>query len=299
MLTRRRFLLGAAGLIGASALTVGYARYVEPRWVQVDEVALAIPDLPEQFAGTRLAQISDIHAGTYLKQEQLADAVDLVNQLNVAWLILTGDFVTTRDRDRTTRAASRATAAEELVEPLRRAQMPLYAVWGNHDLWGGEEVVARALKAAKVTVLRNEALQLGPDLWMAGVDDQWGGRPDLHAALREVPATSTTLLMSHAPDYFDTVLKADAPVAVQFSGHTHGGQVRLPLPVPGPDGTFSYAPVLPRYGERYPIGLRRRGDRLIYTNRGLGAWPIPYRLNCRPEITVFVLQSAVPGELHL
>ncbi len=86
--------------------------------------------------------------------------------------------------------------------------------------------------------------------------------------------------MAHEPDYFDQVIAADAPVSVQFSGHSHGGQVRLP---------GIGAPVLPYLGEKYPIGLRRVGDRQVYTNRGLGVWPLPYRFNCRPEITLFTL----------
>lgn len=98
--------------------------------------------------------------------------------------------------------------------------------------------------------------------------------------------------MSHSPDYFDNVIQRNAPIAVQFSGHTHGGQVRLPRPTPGPDGLFSYALIVPEYGKRYPIGLRRVGERIVYTNRGLGSWPIPYRFNCPPEITVFTLQQA-------
>ncbi|MFN3981509.1 MAG: metallophosphoesterase, partial [Caldilinea sp.] len=138
-----------------------------------------------------------------------------------------------------------------------------------------------------------EEVDAGDDgLWLAGVEDVWGGRPDLSAALRDVPADATTLLMSHSPDYFDNVIQRNAPIVVQFSGHTHGGQVRLPRLTPGPDGLFSHALIIPEYGKRYPIGLRRVGDRIVYTNRGLGSWPIPYRFNCPPEITVFTLQQA-------
>jgi predicted MPP superfamily phosphohydrolase len=148
------------------------------------------------------------------------------------------------------------------------------------------------LSEAGVQLLRNDALEIDAGLWLAGVEDVWGGRPDLSAALRHVPTGATTLLMSHSPDYFDNVIRRDAPVAVQVSGHTHGGQVRLPLPTPGPDGIYSYALIVPDYGQRYPIGLRRVGARTVYTNRGLGSWPIPYRFNCPPEITVFTLQQA-------
>ncbi len=291
-ITRRRFMLGLGSLVAATASTLGYARYAEPQLVQVDNITLPIAGLPAALAGKRFAQISDIHVGAYFAPEGLAAAIDRVNRLDVDFLMLTGDFATVREENRSRRTAARTAAAQTLIEPLRRAQMPLYAATGNHDMWGGLEPIERMLGEAGAILLRNQALPLGGNLWLAGVDDLWGGQPDLHAAIRAVPAGAVTLLMAHAPDYFDTVLNLDAPVAAQFSGHTHGGQVRLPRPTPGPDGLFSFAPVVPSYGERYPIGLRRVNGRFVYTNRGLGAWPIPYRFNCPPEISVFTLQQA-------
>lgn len=289
--TRRRFLQGMAALAGTAALTAGYGRYAEPTLVQVDQVTLAIPRLPAQLAGRRFAQLSDLHVGSYFSAEQLQQVIQRVNQLEVEGLFLTGDFVTVRDRNRNTRTTSRTSALEALVEPLRAAAIPAYAALGNHDLWGGEEVVIRTLQAAKVQLLRNAALPLSGDLWLAGVDDIWAGRPDLRAALRDVPAGTTTLLMAHEPDYFDTVVMAEAPVSVQLSGHTHGGQVRLPTLLPGPDGLYSFAPIIVEFGKRYPIGLRQLESRFVYTNRGLGCWPVPYRINCPPEITVFTLEQ--------
>lgn len=288
--SRRRLLIGLGALLATGAATFGYGRYGEPDWTQIDEITLPTPNLPEQLAGTRFAQISDIHLGAYFTAEQLLAAIERVNQLDVEWLMLTGDFVTTRERNRSLRSASRAQAAAALVEPLRRAQVPLFAAVGNHDLWGGLEVIEQYLREANVTLLRNSAIALQGGLWLAAVDDVWSGRPDLQAALRDMPAGAVNLLMAHEPDYFDTVVAQDAPVAAQFSGHSHGGQVRLPTLLPGPDGLFTYAPVLPEYSERYPIGLRHVQGRHIYTNRGLGTWPVPYRINCPPEITVFTLQ---------
>lgn len=288
----RRTLLWMAGAMLASAATgTSYARFSEPQMVKLDRVTLAIPELPVRFAGKRIAQISDIHVGAYFTPMQAADAIERVNRLGVDLLMLTGDFATVRERDRVQRSARRAEAILSLVEPLRRATVPVYAVTGNHDHWGGLDPILRMLEAAGVTLLRNAAIELDAGLWLAGVEDVWGGRPDLPAALREIPAQATTLLMAHAPDYFDNVIQRDAPVAVQFSGHTHGGQVRLPRVTPGPDGLYSYAPIVPDYGERYPIGLRRVGARMVYTNRGLGCWPVPYRFNCPPEITVFTLEG--------
>jgi predicted MPP superfamily phosphohydrolase len=292
LISRRSLMWMIGGLLGTSVVGAGYARFVEPAHMQIDLITLTIAGLPAQLAGKRIAQISDIHVGAYFRPEDAAAAIQRVNQLGVDLLMLTGDFVTVRERDRSRRSELRTQALMSLVEPLRLAQMPMAAVSGNHDHWGGVDPVVRMLNEAGVRLLRNEATPIDDGLWLAGVEDVWGGRPDLGAALRDVPAGETTLLMSHSPDYFDNVIQRDAPIAAQFSGHTHGGQVRLPRPTPGPDGLFSYALIVPEYGKRYPIGLRRVGERVIYTNRGLGSWPIPYRFNCPPEITVFTLQQA-------
>jgi predicted MPP superfamily phosphohydrolase len=100
------------------------------------------------------------------------------------------------------------------------------------------------------------------------------------------------VLLAHEPDFFDIVLHEKAPIALQLSGHSHGGQVRLPSSKPDPAGFYSYAPILPQYGRRYPIGLRYIDGRYVYTNRGLGVWPVPFRFNCRPELTLVTLRSA-------
>lgn len=293
VISRRTLLWMAGGLLGVSvAGTTTYARFGEPSHVQIDRITLPITGLPSRLAGTRIAQISDIHVGAFFTPEQLAHAIAQVNQLDVELLMLTGDFATVRERDRAKRIALRDRAFMSLIEPLRQATMPMVAVTGNHDHWGGLDPMIRTLQAAGVTLLRNAAMPVAGGLWLAGVEDIWGGRPDLPAALRDAPPSATTLLMAHAPDYFDNVLQRDAPVAVQFSGHTHGGQVRLPRLTPGPDGLYTYAPIVPDFGEHYPIGLRQVGNRFVYTNRGLGTWPVPYRFNCPPEITVFTLESA-------
>ncbi len=283
-LTRRRFLQWMAGLFFSSGAVYGYTRAIEPRWVDIERVALRIPELPEQLAGKTIAQLSDIHLSEYTDPAWLQQAITQVNQLAPDWLFLTGDYVGTE-----------AHAAQGLIEPLCQVQMPTFAVYGNHDYWSDIGVVTAALRETPVQILRNQATQLAADLWLAGVDDLWSGAPDLSTTLRAVPRGARTLLLAHEPDFFDQVVAAAAPIAVQFSGHSHGGQVRLPTLVPGEDGRYTYAPILPKYGRRYPIGLRQIGNRQVYTNRGLGVWPLPFRLNCRPEITLFTLLPAENG----
>lgn len=272
-------LLG--GLAAAGMATVAYSRMVEPRWVDVEQIDLHIAGLSKQLAGKRIAHLSDIHLCDFTGPEGLSEAIDILNGLAPEWIFLTGDYVGDHARD-----------AEGLVEPLRRAQAPVYAIFGNHDYWSDVRIVTALLEEAGVHVLRNQATPIANELWLAGVDDIWSGRPDLNATIQDIPPGVTTLLLVHEPDFFDLVIQRKAPVAVQFSGHSHGGQVRLPMLRPGRDGLYTYAPILPRFGRRYPIGLRRVGERQVYTSRGLGVWPAPYRLNCRPEITIFTL---LPG----
>jgi uncharacterized protein len=290
-LTRRRFLQGAAALAGAVAIGVGYSRYVEPQWVDVERVDIPVPGLSAELEGRRFAQISDLHLGAYFTSEQLLATIEHINRLGVDWLLLTGDYATPRGRRRSpTARADLDTAAAGMVEPLRKAQMPVYSAIGNHDIWGDIDIITRYLAEANTTLLRNGGAELAPGLWLAAVDDVWSGRPDLAAALRDAPSHSATILMAHEPDYFDTVVARDAPVVAQLSGHSHGGQVRIPTPTPMAGGLYSFAPIVPDYSTRYPIGLHRNGNRMVYTNRGLGCWPVPYRINCRPEITIYELR---------
>lgn len=287
LLSRRRFLQLSGGLALSGAAGYGYTRLVEPNWVEVVEQSLAIPSLPEDLVGTRIAQLSDIHLGQYTGPEKLLDAVLRINQLSPDLVFLTGDYVT--------RTAGQASG---LVEPLRALTAPAYAILGNHDLWTDRAAVTGYLAQTPVRLLVNQGTEALPGLFVAGVDDLWSGAPDIRASLDGLPAGAVSLLLAHEPDYFDRVVAADAPVAVQFSGHSHGGQVRIPSATPDGAGLWTRAPVLPRYGQRYPIGHYRVGQRQVYTNRGLGVWPLPYRFNCRPEITLFRLARRVEQEVN-
>ena len=278
---RRRLLQWMVGIGVSTVAAAAYVRVGEPHGLSVDQLELPIKGLPATLDGTRLAQLSDIHLSKYFSADDLAAAIEIVRDRSPDWLVLTGDYV-----------GNEPHLAEGLVEPLRSLSMPVHAVFGNHDYWSDNAVVTRFLRESGANILLNEGTEIAAGLWLAGVDDLWSSHPDIKAALRSVPTGASTILLSHAPDYFDTVLYEEAPIALQLSGHSHGGQVRLPTLRPTPSGHYSYAPVLPQYGQRYPIGLRRITGRYVYTNRGLGVWPIPYRLNCRPELTILTLRAA-------
>lgn len=280
-ISRRRLLRIGAGAVMAGAMTFSYARSVEPGWLDVQRVDLPIRGLAPHLDGRTIVQLSDLHLGEYTSSDKLLSAVELVNRLAPDWVCLTGDFI-----------CSTQSEAEAIIEPLRALQPPAFAALGNHDLRSGGRAVVMSLAETKVKLLRNTGVMLDAGLWLAGLDDAWHGVPDIRTALAGMPGTATALAMVHEPDYFDTLVAMQAPIAVQFSGHTHGGQVRLPRMTTLKEKTVTWAPILPFMGERYSMGLYKVGNRYVYTNRGIGVWPLPYRLNCRPEVSLFTLREA-------
>ncbi|MBI5566247.1 MAG: metallophosphoesterase, partial [Chloroflexi bacterium] len=232
--------------------------------------------LPRELDGFTIAQLSDLHLGPYVGVDEIRSAVEATNQLQPDAIVLTGDYVT-READR----------MDECAHELRAltAASGVYAVLGNHDYWSGPDHIARVLKHHSIPVLINEAMPVerdGARLWIAGVDDVWERRADLDLALRRVPSTEPTVLLAHEPDYAELVKRY--PIDLQLSGHSHGGQVRLP---------YWGAPILPYLGKQYPIGLQRADALWVYTNRGIGVVSPPVRFNCRPEITLLTLRSGV------
>ena len=178
-------------------------------------------------------------------------------------------------------ALHRVTAAARAAN----AKHGVFAVLGNHEYWTNKKIVLTALKESGVPVLMNNglALNVGQEmLYLAGLDDGWQGHPDLSKALEKRPGKVPTILLVHEPDCAD-VFSTDGTVSLQLSGHSHGGQIRLP-------GVGAL--VLPRYGRKYDQGLYRVQDMWTYTTRGIGVIGPPIRFNCRPEITEITLVRA-------
>jgi len=275
--SRRRFLRWTLTGVGATTLAClggsAYAAWVEPRRLTLERVTLTLPGLPPHLEGLRLALLSDLHRGPCVEQEQIARAVEMSRAEAPDLVLLTGDFVYCS-------AAFAASCAEELA----RLDPPggVHACLGNHDHWTDPDRVASALEEAGVEVLRNRAVEVDDGLWVAGVDDVWERHADLETALADVPAGATIVLLVHEPDFADTVA-ADGRVTLQLSGHSHGGQVRLPLLGP---------PVLPYLGRRYPAGLYHVGPMQLYVTRGVGLIVPPIRFNCRPEVTLLEMHPA-------
>jgi predicted MPP superfamily phosphohydrolase len=274
-------------MFGAGGLAL-YAGEFERHWLEVVHKDVTISGLPAAFDGVRVAQLSDIHLDEFTEPFLLRDAIDEINRACPDYVLLTGDYVTAQvlPRQYTAQAAWQCGKLLNRIECKQR-----YAIYGNHDIWAGEEHVGEALRANEITVLRNEYLPLerdGARIWLAGLDDPVCGQPDpdkaIPSSIRNV-ANEPVILMCHAPDYVDQLRARPVGEAVSLvlSGHTHGGQVRVP---------FLGAMHLPPGGRKYVEGMFQVGGMQLYVNRGIGSVGVPFRFDCRPEITVFRLRRA-------
>jgi predicted MPP superfamily phosphohydrolase len=266
-------LLGAGGgavLLGASGFV--YGTRLETEWLEHEQVTIPIPDLPAGLEGFRIVLLSDFHLYPTTRLEFIEEAVASARALMPDLVVLTGDFV-----------QKSADAIFDLAPVLARleARHGVFCALGNHDHWKGPRIVRDGLESQGLPVLHNRGVLLsheGAPLYLAGVDDCWSGRPDLKAAMSGHRGQVTTLLLSHEPDPVEEYSQ-DERVTLQLSGHSHGGQVRLP-------GLGS--PFLPPFGRKYDMGLFLVRNTWLYTNRGIGV-TAPIRLNCRPELTELTL----------
>jgi uncharacterized protein len=283
--TRRRFL--KAMLCGAAGLAF-YAGEVERHWIDTSRQELRIAGLAAPFNGLRIAQLSDLHLDEYTEPFFLRDAVDRVNKLNPDLVFLTGDYVSWGISTRKFAEGAAWQCANILTGLNCRNR---YAILGNHDVMVDSELVATALRDNGTKVLINACAPIersGARLWLAGFDDPVMGNPDPDLAvpsqIRNIP-NEPVVALCHAPDYADDLLAhpAGKAVKVMLSGHTHGGQVRLP---------FVGATLQPLLGRKYVEGWFHLGAMQLYVNRGLGTVGVPFRFDCPPEITLFTLRSA-------
>ena len=279
--TFRKAAAGTALLCAAGAV---YAREVEPRWIEVKTVELLLPRLAPEFDGYRIVQFGDLHLDDWPDPARLARVIKTVNRQRPDLVAITGDFAS---------YSARRLDEELLVGALRRlsARDGVISILGNHDYLTDVNLVRRCVREGGVKELLNDAhtLRRGEArLHVAGIDDVMEGRSRLDLVLGRLPEEGAAILLAHEPDFAD-VASATGRFDLQLSGHSHGGQVRVPLLT---------RIVLPPFSQRYPRGLHRVGGMALYTNRGLGTVHARLRFLCRPEITVFTLRSPGPEGAH-
>jgi len=280
-ITRRKFIRLAA-TAGVAALAADAVLF-EPNRPRIVRREIGLRRWPARLDGFTVALLSDFHYDPYFSVHPLRSAIGMVNNLHPELIVLTGDFVSIPWFGDLAEAAS---AAEPCAQLLRQMKAPygLWAVMGNHDALTDPDRVTAALRAAGIQVLSNQSVPIERDggrFWLGGVDDVLEQTPNLDATLHSVPADEASVLLVHEPDYADRV--AHFPVDLQLSGHSHGGQVRVP---------FLRPLYLPAMARKYVWGLYKIGGLTLYTNPGLGTVEVPVRWNCPPEITLLTLRHS-------
>jgi predicted MPP superfamily phosphohydrolase len=280
-MSRRTFLKKAAikwsslSILGFSGV---YAFGIEPHWIDITHETISLSTLPKSFIGTRIVHISDLHLGFYMDTDDLIELVLQIQQLQPDLLCFTGDLV---DHDPAISLAA--------IPYLKKLQAPLgkFAVLGNHDYQRNAAVVTQSLTKGGFQVLNNShrILRKHTDqIAIIGVEDQLMGQPNLAKACEGLSKTCS-ILLSHCPDFAEEI--TSFPIGLQLSGHSHGGQVRLP---------FVGHLMTPTYAKKYVEGLYQmeENELQVYVNRGIGTTILPVRFFCRPQISVIELKKENP-----
>ena len=281
-LSRRRFLRQAVGgVVATGAAALSYTYWVEPHWVEVVKRPMPIANLPESLVGRRLVQISDLHVGEQVDQNYLIETLTSLADLKPDAIVITGDFMTCMGGEQINRAL-------EVLRYLPTTPLGNFGVFGNHDYgndWSQFQVVEELQQRAAelgVRILRNDVVDVA-GLQIAGIDDLWAKTCRPKATFEQLDPNKAAITLCHNPD------TADKPAMTNYqgwllAGHTHGGQCSAP---------FWGPPILPVKNKRYAAGeIPLVGNRRLYINRGLGYTGMRVRFNCRPEITLFTLESA-------
>ncbi|MFO7681145.1 MAG: metallophosphoesterase [Chloroflexota bacterium] len=277
-MTRRQFLAGSslalAGVLTASTLYL--VNKDQSQELVVERVTLPIRGLAPSLEGFTIAQLSDFHLYPFTQPSLIKEAVVLSNALKPDLVVMTGDYVW-----------HELEAIYELAPILvgLNAKHGVYAAMGNHDLWTNVNVIKAAFDEVRLPTLINQGVTIhegAGSFYLAGLDDGWSGEPDLAAALAGSPAEAPVVLLLHEPDLADEY-SLHPRIALQLSGHAHGGQIRFPR---------RGAMILPYLGRKYDYQLYRVNEMWLYSNPGIGVTNEPLRINCPPEITEITLVRA-------
>jgi len=277
-LNRRDFLKFSGLMIGGGLVTTTSYLAIndEAQNPVIERILIPISNLHPALDGFTILQITDLHLYPLTQPALIRKSVEMANELKPDLVVITGDYVW-QDLE----------AIFELAPILSGldAKYGVFSILGNHDYWLDAAVITAAMESAGLPVLINRGLHIEQGkgkLYLAGLDDGWSGKPDLDATLEGASPGAPVILLCHEPDLADQY-SLDGRIDLQLSGHTHGGQIRLP---------GLGALILPYLGRKYDQGLYNVNGMLLYTNRGLGVISEPVRFNCPPEISQFTLHPA-------
>lgn len=279
-MTRKHFLKKLLQLSAVGALPFLYAWQVEPFWVEFVERKLPIRNLPKALEGKILMQISDLHVGNRFDWNFLIESFRKAQQFNPDFVVYTGDYVnhgTSEDQK----------SLSKVMEKAVYGTMGTFGILGNHDYGEGwknldsSEQICRILEKSGVIMLKNEQIE-SHGLNIIGFDDLWSPNFDPMKVMKDYDPAKANLVLCHNPDVCDKDVWNGYQGWI-LSGHTHGGQCRIPGVV---------TPVLPVENRKYISGeIDLEDGRMLYINRAIGH-SFQVRFMVRPEITVFTLTQA-------
>lgn len=270
--SRRKFLKLSL-LSGVGAIIATYPFCIERYIFQVNTYRIPVPNLPSNFNGFTIAQLSDLHYGFLMPLMVVEQIIHKINTLQKDVIVCTGDYI--HERNETTQID---TVWPHLMK--LNANGGVYSVLGNHDHWGNTdrslywlEKSGQSIRHKAVPIIKGEER-----IWIGGAGDYLEDDLGIDTAFQHVPDRECKILLSHNPDSADT--NFETRIDLMISGHTHGGQVNIP---------FIGPPILPVKNKSYSNGFMRTGRTNLYISKGLGWAIIPIRFNCLPEISVLKL----------
>ena len=251
---------------------------IEPSRLILRETQITLPACPASLKGLRIAVISDLHAGSpYITIDKIYRIVETTNAAQPDLILLPGDFVIQGV------PGGSFMDPEVIASALKglRARFGVFATLGNHDWWYNASRVKESLETAGILVIENDSAMVernGDAIWIAGIGDKWEGSPDIASALARVDNSGPVIAFTHNPDIFPSI---PAKVALTIAGHTHGGQVALPI---------IGRPIVPsEFGERYATGHIVEGEKHLFVASGIGTSILPVRFRVPPEISLLTI----------
>lgn len=286
-MSRRKFIKKTIGslltLFAAGAGGYYYAREIEPRLLDINRYTIKHSLIPKSFNHFKIVQFSDTHLGFQYTIKQLDKLVDRINRLQPDMVFFTGDLMD---------EPNKYSNSDQIIPSLSKINAPFgkFAIYGNHDHGGyGTDIYKNIMDKSGFILLQNAAQEIklldDSRIHLIGLDDAMLGRPDLANATVNLPPDTYKILLAHEPDIAE--LAIDKGIHLQLSGHSHGGQVKIP---------FIGALITPPYSELYYEGFYELGNAqtplTLYVNRGLGTTRLPFRFLSKPELTLFTLKQA-------
>lgn len=256
-----------------------WAFWIEPAWLATHRFTLEIPHWQAEHHGLKVAVLTDLHVGSpHSGIDKLKQVVERTNAEQPDLVVLLGDFVIQGV------VGGNFVEPEPIAEVLQRLRAPLgvFAVLGNHDWWYDGARIGKALETAGIIVLENKAHPVqykGKLFWIVGIADLWTRKPNIESSLGQIESNDSVILITHNPDLFPDV---PPRVSLTLAGHTHGGQVNLPI--------AGRLVVPSKYGQRYAMGHIIEDGKHLFVGGGVGSSIIPVRFRVPPEVVLLTLQ---------